>query len=117
RFFWNGQIDEVEVFRHALTATEVASIYAAGSAGKCPCTPAPSGMVNWWPGDGNANDIQGSRNGTLQGGVTFGPGEVNQAFSFDGTSGSVDLGTANLLGGATEVTIDAWVFPTAFPNF
>src|SRR5439155_8470225 len=30
------------------------------------CVTPPSGMVSWWPGDGNANDIQGGNNGTLQ---------------------------------------------------
>ena len=30
-----------------------------------PCTPAPSGLVGWWPGEGNANDIVGTNNGTL----------------------------------------------------
>src|SRR5262249_36974468 len=35
------------------------------------CVTPPSGMVAWWPGDGNANDIQGSNNGTLQNGATF----------------------------------------------
>ena len=48
------------------------------------CTPPPPGMVAWWPGEGNANDIRGGNNGTPQGGVTFPAGEVGQAFSFDG---------------------------------
>ena len=30
-----------------------------------PCDPAPSGLVDWWPGEGNANDIVGTNNGTL----------------------------------------------------
>jgi len=32
---FNGLIDEVEIYDHALTATEIQSIYLAGSAGKC----------------------------------------------------------------------------------
>src|SRR5438270_12952784 len=57
------------------------------------CTPPPPNMVSWWPGDGNANDIQGGNNGTLQGGATFASGKVGQAFSFDGVNdyGRVDL--------------------------
>src|SRR5262249_44765099 len=31
----------------------------------------PDGIAGWWPGDGNANDIVGGNNGTLQGGATF----------------------------------------------
>jgi hypothetical protein len=32
----NGVVDEVTVYNRALTGAEIASIYAAGSAGKCP---------------------------------------------------------------------------------
>lgn len=49
----------------------------------------PAGLVTWWPGDGNANDIVGSNEGVLEGGVTFVPGREGQAFSFDGASGYV----------------------------
>src|ERR1043166_4029528 len=56
------------------------------------CTPPPPNMVGWWPGDGNANDISGDNyNGTLSGGVTFAPGKVEQAFTFNGTDGEVIL--------------------------
>jgi hypothetical protein len=39
--WFNGSIDEVELFNRALTATEVNAIYKAGSAGKCKCEKAP----------------------------------------------------------------------------
>lgn len=29
------------------------------------CTPPPSGMVSWWPGDGAANDLIGGNPGTM----------------------------------------------------
>lgn len=29
------------------------------------CVPPPSGMISWWDGDGDANDIQGANDGTL----------------------------------------------------
>ena len=115
--FFSGLVDEVELFDRALSADEIAAIADAGSAGKCPCVDPPGMMVSWWPGDGNAIDIQGSRTGTLVGGATFASGEVAQAFSFDGNNDSVDLGTSNLLGGATQITIDAWVYPTGFPDY
>jgi plastocyanin len=35
RYFWKGQIDEVEIFNRALSASEVQAIVNAGSAGKC----------------------------------------------------------------------------------
>jgi hypothetical protein len=71
------------------------------------CVPPPSGMVGWWPGDGNANDIKGSNNGTLHGGVSFAPGMVGQAFSFDGASGYVDIPTSSGLPTSTW-TVEFW---------
>src|SRR5205807_1699335 len=50
------------------------------------CIPPPLNMVSWWPGDGDAKDIQDSNSGTLQNGVTFISGEVGQAFHFNGVS-------------------------------
>ena len=48
-------------------------------------------MVAWWPGDGMALDVVGTNHGTLQNAVTFAPGEVGQAFGFDGVSSYVAL--------------------------
>ena len=51
-----------------------------------PCDPAPSGLVGWWPGEGNANDVVGGNNGTMMYGAAFTNGEVNQAFNLPGVS-------------------------------
>lgn len=75
------------------------------------CTPPPPNMVSWWPGDGNAADLIGTNDGTLQGGVTFVEGQVGQAFQFDGT-GAVEIADSPSLN-VQAFTIDAWVFPTA----
>jgi hypothetical protein len=48
-----------------------------------------SGTVAWYKGEGNGNDAVFGNNGTLQGGVTFAPGEVGQAFSFNGADSAV----------------------------
>jgi len=55
---------------------------------------------------GRANDIQDGNHGTLQNGVTFAPGMVGQAFSFDGVDDYVDLGNWFNL---QTFTIDLWV--------
>lgn len=78
------------------------------------CTPPPSGMVAWWPGDGNANSIIGSNNGTLQGGVTFAPGKVAQAFSLNGVDGFVDVPDNPTLHLPGSLSMDVWINGTAF---
>ena len=87
------------------------------AAGATPCAPPPSGMVSWWPGDGNANDIQDGNNGTLQGGATFAAGEVSQAFSFNASTNSgVSVPSSTSLNPTDAITIDAWVNPSSYPN-
>jgi hypothetical protein len=89
-----------------LLALGVASLAhnASGS-----CFPSPAGLVGWWPGDGNANDIVGPDNGTLQGGATpTAPGVVGQAFTFDGTNSFVQIPDAPALH-PSNLTIEAWV--------
>jgi len=107
RYFWKGQIDEVEVFNRALSPSEVQAICNASSAGKCKTCTAP---LDWWPAEGNANDIKGNNNGTLQNGAMFAPGRVGQAFSFDGIDDFVSVpDNPSLTLGAAPFTIDLWV--------
>ena len=74
------------------------------------CVQPPAGLVGWWPGDGHADDIQGENNGTLQGGVTFTPGEVDQAFNFDGSTGYVQVPQNSLWEfGSQDFTVDFWI--------
>lgn len=112
---FNGLIDEVEIFDRALTAEEIAAIANAGSAGKCrSCVAPPSGMVSWWDGEGDANDIIGTNDGTLVNGATFAPGKVSQAFSFDGTDDYVSLADSSTLDFNTNspMSVDLWIYRT-----
>ena len=77
---------------------------------RCPdCVQPPSGMVNWWPGDGDASDIQGSNDGTLMNDATTAPGRVGDAFSFDGVGDYVVLSNSNFFAYNAPMTIDAWI--------
>jgi PKD repeat protein len=84
--------------------------------GPTSCLPAPSGMVAWWPGDGNSQDISGINNGIPQNGATFTIGKVGQSFSFDGTNDHIRIPDSNRLDFDTTLTIDAWIRPTSIPN-
>ena len=81
------------------------------------CTPPPSGLVAWWPGDGNANDVIGGYNGTLNGGVSFAAGEVGQAFALDGTTGFVQVPSSPALMPPSAISVSAWINPTSLAPF
>jgi hypothetical protein len=76
-----------------------------------PCDPAPSGLVSWWPAEGNANDIIGTNNGVLEGGLGFAPGEVGQAFFFNNTNDDVKVPASSSLnvGAGNGFTLEAWI--------
>jgi Leucine-rich repeat (LRR) protein len=73
------------------------------------CVSAPSGLIGWWPSEGNANNMLGTNNGTLVGGATANAlGYVGSTFTFDGTNGYVQVADSPILR-PTNITIEAWV--------
>jgi hypothetical protein len=71
-------------------------------------------LVSWWSGEGNANDIVGSSQGTLLGEAEFASGRIGQAFSFDGVDDEISLVHASALnfGPDDSFTIAAWLKPS-----
>ena len=91
-----------------------AGLFAPGIASsQSTCTNTPAGLVSWWKAENNAFDSFGNNNGSLQGGLGFGPGQVGQAFNFTAAgqevqvpaSSSIDVGTG---GGYTT---EGWINP------
>lgn len=80
------------------------------------CTPPPDGVVGWYPGDENADDIQGGNHGELQGSATFAPGMVEQAFSLNGTSAYVQAPAISAQDPTTAGSMDAWVMFNQLPS-
>jgi hypothetical protein len=108
---FSGLMDEIELFNRALAPAEVQAIVNTSSA--------HASLVGWWPADGNANDIQGGNNGTLQGGMTFSTGAVGQAFSFNGTDADVKVpaSAATNVGTSGGFTVGAWINPNDLSSF
>jgi len=77
------------------------------------CFQPPSGLVGWWPADGNASDVQGDNDGALQNGAGYTAGVVSQAFSLDGIDDYVNVPAASQLALANAMTFTAWVKPNA----
>jgi hypothetical protein len=73
------------------------------------------GVVSWWPGDGNAFDVNGENHGTLQNGASFSSGKVGQAISFDGEDDYVQVNGTNI-NELQELTIEMWVQLNSMPS-
>jgi hypothetical protein len=73
------------------------------------CTPAPPGLVSWWTGDTNENDIIGGNNHVVAQAVTLVPGEVKSGFTF-GKDGYIQISDAANLANQTFTWL-AWVMP------
>jgi hypothetical protein len=84
------------------TATDVTTITPA-------CAAPPSGLVSWWPGDGNTNDFLNANNPSASNAVTFVPAEVGTGFTF-GSGGYIDIPASASLANQ-QFTISAWVRP------
>ncbi len=73
------------------------------------CVTPPAGLVGWWPGNGNADDVAGGNAGALVAGATFANGKVSQGFRFDGTNSYVQIPDSAALKPA-NITVEAWVW-------
>ena len=78
-----------------------------------------NGLVGWWPFNGNANDGSGNGNNGTNYGATLTTdrfGNVNNAYSFDGTSNYINVPNSATLQFNGGITISAWMFATSLPS-
>jgi len=113
---WGGQMDEMSVYNRGLTTAEIESIANAGLAGKYKVqSTVPTGLVAWFAGDGNANDISGNgNNATLAGGAntpTFSTAYVGQGFNHSGLQYATVPDSAAFR--PQSLTIEGWVNATS----
>ena len=74
------------------------------------CVTPASGLVGWWPGDGDARDLALANTGVIEDGVTFTPGMVGKAFTLNGGAADVVVPASTALN-VSSFTMTAWVFP------
>jgi hypothetical protein len=78
------------------------------------CAASPLGIVSWWPAEGNANDVIGAHQATLQNGTGFGTGKVGQAFSFDGVNNFIQIpDNPNLNSNVNAFSVAFWMRTTS----
>ncbi len=117
--YYTGDIDEVELFKRALSPDEIMGLYKAGSGGKCKqvdngCVQPPADMVAWYALDEASGAIAYDLIGSNDGGHINNPlpvsGMVANALEFNGKDAYVlvkDNPTLDM--GEGDITIDAWV--------
>ena len=106
---WERPMELVNAFFARFAALLVLGVAPGAFGATGSCQPPPSGLISWWPGDGNASDIVGTNNGVLEGGATAtAPGLVGTAFGFNGASSYVQIPDSPSLH-PTNLTIEAWV--------
>ncbi len=91
-----------------VVAMFLATVAAAHSAAAQVCVPPPSGIVGWWPGNGNANDAIAGNNGQLAGDATFAAAVVAQGFKLDGLGDYVEIPDSVALK-PPQMSVEAWV--------
>jgi len=73
-----------------------------------PCVPTPTGLIGWWPGDGDANDLAENNNG-VPSNLGYGSGMVGQAFQFGGTDSYLGVSNQAVFNAITNITFECWV--------
>src|SRR3954468_16637979 len=94
----------------AISAVVAGLLFAAAAGDATPpcCAPVPAGLIAWWMGQGNADDVLGTHGGTLVGDATFAAGRVGQGFSLDGDNDYVSVPDSPALYSAGSFSVDAW---------
>jgi hypothetical protein len=111
RLVRSGNLPSIVVRASGCAVVGLFCLLSAFRAWSADCVTPPAGLVAWWPGEGNPNDILSANNGTLFGGVTFANGEVGHAFNFDGTSGYLQVPSSSNLNPAASFSIEGWIYP------
>lgn len=116
--FWDGLLDEVEIFNRALSPNEVATLAGAAS-GKCKCARLGCAPVAWWTFDESsgtkaidiAGHSSGPHDGDLEQGLVHVVGRVGNALLFGlgfvqvPSAGKLDVDLVK----PSAFTVDAWV--------
>lgn len=124
-----GVMDDVRIYNRALSTSEVQQLYVNGGGTLAHSnTTLSTGLVGYWPMDGNTTswttgqtkDQSGAGNNgslvSMSTSTTPVTGKVGGTFNFNGTSyvnvpDSASLDTGNL------ITVSAWIYPTSNASY
>jgi subtilisin-like proprotein convertase family protein len=97
-----GEIDELSVYNRPLTATEIAAIVAAGSAGKCVPTLPP--VVRPWNSAALGFSTNSNPNGVWTYGYSASLGGALTPFTESGSTGALEFWRTNISAGVPNAT-------------
>lgn len=118
---FKGVIDEVRIYNRALSASEITTLYKAGSAVLIKsAVSGKSGLVAYWPmneGTGTQmGDSSGNKNnGSLINSFTWVTGKLGKALSFNGTNNYVSAPSVDS-SGTNVISVSWWMYKSSFNN-
>ncbi len=104
------------------TKSIIAALLLAGSGAfaQVPSYVPTSGLVGWWPFNGNANDESGNgNNGMVQNGASLTLdryGNSNSTYDFDGNDDQIYINNSSSLSPNQYVTVNSWIYPRAYED-
>ncbi|HMO38521.1 MAG TPA: fibronectin type III domain-containing protein [Saprospiraceae bacterium] len=112
--FFNGDLDDIQIYNRALSNEEIADLYAAQSQ-----TPAfADELVAFYPFNGNANDVTPFRNHARVSGAQLDDdrfGKANKAYNFNGLSDEITAANSPQLN-SDFTTVSFWVNVNELPG-
>jgi concanavalin A-like lectin/glucanase superfamily protein len=104
----------VPPFRLTMKAVAIVAVWVLQSS--VMGAPLPlAGISAQWPADGNATDVVGSNNGTLQNGASFDTGQFSQAFDLTGPSDLVRMSQPLSFTASDSFTVSLWMNQAVTP--
>lgn len=103
-----GKLDEIRIYNRPLSHQEVDSLYKL----EAPGINLSSGLIAYYPFNGNANDESGNGNNGFVSGATLSTdryGNPNQAYKFDGIDDYIEIPNSPSLENTSAISISAWV--------
>ena len=100
----NGKLDDIRIYNRALSEAEVKTLYDSEK-------PPVSGLVAYYPFNGNANDESGNGNNGTVNGATFVAGKINNCLQFtnSGSENNVSIPHSASLDLADNMTFSMWI--------
>jgi hypothetical protein len=81
------------------------------------CPGLPAGIVAFWRGEGNTSDYAGTNDAVFNGAASYVPGEVGEAFTFDGVSSYLAVPNSPLWDlGTSDFSVEFWVNFSQIPS-